>query len=394
MSAVTLASIPSPSTAVWHLGPLPVRAYALCIVVGIIVACYITEKRMRSRGAPDFAILDIAVWAVPFGIVGARIYHVITSPAPYFGRGGDPAAVVYIWNGGLGIWGAVAGGGLGAWIACRRLGIPFSFVADAIAPALPIAQGIGRFGNWFNNELYGRLTTLPWGLKIHEMDPANPGHALVGPDDKPLLLQGLYHPTFLYEAIWDIGTAVLVFALDRRYKFGKGRAFALYVMVYTVGRGWVEYLRIDPATHFLGLRINDWTSIVVFLGALAYFLIAKAPASRLVDDGADGLRIATGPDDQGGALAGSAAVAEGDAQTAEGEQTVGAVGADGNDADDGADSGIGDPDSDDPDGPERPLSEADGGDDTAVKGPTVKGPVDKDPVDKDLVGKNTTVGKK
>src|SRR5215475_2986956 len=277
LSRVNYASIPSPSTSVWHLGILPIRAYALCIVIGIIVACYVTERRMRSRGAPRYAVLDIAVWAVPAGIIGARVYHVITSPQLYFGKGGDPIAVFYIWNGGLGIWGAVAGGAVGAWIACRRVGIPLSFVADAIAPALPLAQAIGRFGNWFNNELYGKRTSLPWGLKVHaEMVD---GKAV--PIDGQVYLPGLYHPTFLYEVVWDLGTALLVFLLDRRFKFGRGRAFALYVMCYTAGRAWIEYLRIDPANHFLGLRVNDWVSLVVFLGALIYFLRVKGPQLTL-----------------------------------------------------------------------------------------------------------------
>src|SRR5262249_6845307 len=140
---------------------------ALCIVVGIIVAAWITERRMRARGAPSWAILDVVVWAVPFGIVGARIYHVITSPNAYFGKDGDPVAVFYIWNGGVGVLGAVAGGARGVYFGCKRLHIPLTFVADCLAPALPVAQAIGRFGNWFNNELYGRSTSLPWGLKVH-----------------------------------------------------------------------------------------------------------------------------------------------------------------------------------------------------------------------------------
>jgi prolipoprotein diacylglyceryl transferase len=272
-AVANLASIPSPSTSVWHLGPIPLRAYALCIVLGIVVCAYITEKRMRSRGGPELAILDIVVWAVPSGIIGARIYHLITSPQPYFGKGGHPIEALYIWNGGLGIWGAIAGGAFGAWMACRRLRIPLTFVADALAPALPIAQGIGRFGNWFNNELYGRRTSLPWGLQVHRQ--MIDGSAVGG------LLPGLYHPTFLYEAIWDFLTAVLVFLLDRKYKFGKGRAFALYVMAYTVGRAWIEYLRIDEANHFLGLRLNDWTALVVFIAALVYFVKVRGPQEIL-----------------------------------------------------------------------------------------------------------------
>ncbi len=294
-----LASIPSPTTAVWHLGWLPIRAYAVCIIIGILAASYITERRMRSRGAPENIILDIAVWAVPFGIVGARIYHVITSNELYFGPGRDWVKMFYIWEGGLGIWGAVIGGAIGAWLACRSLKIPLSFVADALAPGLPLAQGIGRLGNWFNNELYGRATTLPWGLKVHQMSESDPGHAVIGPDGNAITLPGMYHPTFLYELIWDVGTALLVYLADRKYRFGKGRAFALYVMVYTVGRFWVEYLRIDEANHILGLRLNDWTSIIVFLGALIYFVKVKGPFSRLVPAAGGGFRIAADDADEG-----------------------------------------------------------------------------------------------
>ena len=296
---MTLASIPSPSTAVWHLGPLPIRAYALCIVAGIIAAAYIAERRMRDRGAPQYAILDVAVWAVPFGIIGARIYNVITSYQVYFGKGGTGAlSTLYIWQGGLGIWGAVAGGAFGAWIGCRKLRIPLTFVADCLAPGLAVAQGVGRFGNWFNNELYGKATTLPWGLKVHQMDPSNQGHALVGPDGHALLLPGLYQPTFLYEVIWDFGTALVVFLADRKFKFGKGRAFALYVMVYTVGRAWIEYLRIDDANHILGLRLNDWTAIIVFIGALIYFLRVKGPREYLVPEADGGYRVVTAEEAQ------------------------------------------------------------------------------------------------
>jgi prolipoprotein diacylglyceryl transferase len=295
-----LASIPSPTTAVWHIGWLPIRAYALCIIAGILVACYITDRRMRARGGPENAILDIAVWAVPCGIVGARIYHILTSPELYFGKDGHPINMLKIWEGGLGIWGAVIGGALGAWIACRQLRIPLGFVADALAVGLPVAQAVGRLGNWFNNELYGRMTTLPWGLQVHQMDPNDQGRAAIGPDGKPELLTGLYHPTFLYELIWDLGAALLVYLLDRKHKFGKGRAFALYVMVYTVGRAWIEYLRIDEANHVLGLRLNDWTCLIVFVGALIYFVINRgAPASRLVPDGMGGLRIAQSATDEG-----------------------------------------------------------------------------------------------
>ena len=259
--------IPSPSQGVWHLGPFPIRGYALCIILGVVVAIWLGERRWAARGGLRGQVSDIAIWAVPFGLVGGRLYHVITDPAAYFGTGGDPLAVFYVWQGGLGIWGAVALGGIGAWIGCRRHGVRLPPMADALAPGIVIAQAIGRWGNWFNQELFGKPSTLPWALEIdpqHRQDLA-PQYRSVE----------TFHPTFLYECLWDLGTAGLVIWLDRRFRLGHGRAFALYVMVYTVGRGWIEYLRIDPveANDVFGLRLNVWTSIIVFLLATAYFVV-------------------------------------------------------------------------------------------------------------------------
>ncbi|MFI9640055.1 prolipoprotein diacylglyceryl transferase [Micromonospora sp. NPDC051925] len=295
VSMTPLAALPSPTTAVWQLGPVPIRAYALCIVAGIVIACLVTDRRLRQRGVAPGAVLDIAVWAVPTGIIGARIYHVITSPEKYFGTGGDPWKAFAIWEGGLGIWGAVAGGAVGAWIAARQFGIPLSVVADALAPGLPLAQAVGRFGNWFNNELYGGQTSLPWGLRIHRMDPDNPGHALRDDANQPILEPGLYHPTFAYEALWNLGVAGLVFALDRRFKLGRGRAFALYVMGYTAGRFWIELMRSDEANHILGVRLNVWTAALVFVGALIYFLRVRGPREYLIPIDAPALAPATAP---------------------------------------------------------------------------------------------------
>ncbi|MBU2665741.1 prolipoprotein diacylglyceryl transferase [Actinoplanes bogorensis] len=282
---MNLAAIPSPTTSVWHVLGLPVRAYAICIVLGIVASCLIMEYRMRSRGVARWASLDIAVWAVPFGIVGARLYHLATSPQDYFGAGGDPIRAFYIWEGGLGIWGAVLGGALGAYLGCRQLGLPLGLVADSLAVGLPVGQAVGRLGNWFNNELYGKETTLPWGLEVHDMDRSNPGHATVI-DGQPVTLPDLYHPTFLYEFIWNLGVAGLVYLLDRKFKFGRGRAFALYVMAYTVGRFWIEMLRVDEANHLFGIRLNVFTSIIVFLGALIYFLVMRGPRAYVVPDDA------------------------------------------------------------------------------------------------------------
>ncbi|GAA0425423.1 prolipoprotein diacylglyceryl transferase [Actinoplanes capillaceus] len=278
---MNIAAIPSPTESVWHLLGFPIRAYALCIIAGMVVATLLMEQRLRHRGVAPWTSLDMVVWAVPFGIIGARIYHLITSPQEYFGAGGDPVRALYIWEGGLGIWGAVAGGAVGAWIASRQIGLPLSVFADALAPALPVAQAIGRFGNWFNNELYGKVTTLPWGLEVHEMDSANPGHATVI-DGEAVTKPDLYHPTFAYEVIWNLGVAALVWLLDRKFKFGRGRAFALYVMAYTAGRLWIEMLRVDEANTFFGIRLNVFVSIVVFAGALIYFLVVKGPREYVV----------------------------------------------------------------------------------------------------------------
>ena len=253
-----LAAIPSPTTSVWHLGVVPVRAYALCILAGIVVAALVMEARLRARGVEAGASLDIASWAVPFGILGARVYHLITSPQGYFGADGDPLRALAVWEGGLSIWGGLAGGALGAWLAARRRNLSLGVVADALAPGLGVAQAIGRIGNWFNNEVYGRLTTVPWGLEVHDMRTGR-------------LLPGLHHPTFAYEALWALGVALLVWRADRRFAFRRGRAFALYVMGYTAGRVWIETLRVDEATTLLGVRVNVYTAILVFLGAALYF---------------------------------------------------------------------------------------------------------------------------
>ena len=257
--------IPSPSQGVWHVGPFPIRGYALCIIAGVVVAIWMGERRWPQRGGRRGQVSDIAIWAVPFGLVGGRLYHVITDPAQYFGHGGNPVAALYVWQGGLGIWGAIALGGVGAWIGARRYGIKLPPLADALAPGIVIAQAIGRWGNWFNQELFGKPTTLPWGLKIPDVTKRPPGYTQFA----------TFHPTFLYECIWDLGTAGLVIWADRRFRLGHGRAFALYVMAYTAGRGWIETLRIDSveANNVFGLRLNVWTSIVLFLGATAYFVV-------------------------------------------------------------------------------------------------------------------------
>ncbi|MFG3440368.1 prolipoprotein diacylglyceryl transferase [Nonomuraea sp. NPDC047897] len=283
-----LASIPSPSEGVWYLGFIPIRAYALCIVLGVVVAVWLSERRWRARGGQSGTIIDIAVPAVIFGLIGGRLYHVITDWQTYFGDRAikEPYQALFIWEGGLGIWGAVALGGVGVWIACRRRGLSLSAVADTVAPGIAFAQAIGRWGNWFNQELYGGPTTLPWGLEIDIRHGGEPGV--------------LYHPTFLYESIWNVALGFTLLLVGKRFSLRHGRLFALYVAGYTLGRFWIEGLRIDPvggvdhAVTFLGLRINQWTSIVVFAGALVYLWATRdkdtaeivVPASARGDGGA------------------------------------------------------------------------------------------------------------
>jgi phosphatidylglycerol---prolipoprotein diacylglyceryl transferase len=262
---MNLAYIPSPGQGVWHIGFFPIRGYALCIIAGVIVAVLFGDRRWVQRGGEPGAVGDIAIWAVPFGLVGGRLYHVLTDPELYFGTGRHPVDALYIWRGGLGIWGAIALGAVGAYIGCRRRGIRFSAMADALAPGVALAQAVGRWGNWFNQELYGKPTTLPWGLKI------DPAHRTSLPDKYQQY--STFHPTYLYESIWDIGVALVVLWADRRFKLGYGRVLALYVMCYTAGRGWIEYLRIDTANHIFGVRLNVWTSIILFIAATAYFVL-------------------------------------------------------------------------------------------------------------------------
>lgn len=278
------AAIPSPPQGVWELGPVPVRAYALCIIAGIVVAIWWGERRFVQRGGERGMVTDVAVFAVPFGIVGGRLYHVVTDYWRYFGPDRNPWDALKIWDGGLGIWGAIALGAVGAWIGCRRRGIGLAVFADAVAPGIVLAQAIGRVGNYFNQEIYGRATSLPWGLEIyHRVDPATGRDDPMGGvavSDTPI---AVVHPTFLYELLWAAAVAFVVVWADRRFRLAHGRAFALYVAGYTLGRFWIELLRTDAATQVLGLRINTIVSATVFLGAVAYLIVAKRKGPRTDD---------------------------------------------------------------------------------------------------------------
>jgi prolipoprotein diacylglyceryl transferase len=286
MTTTVIAYFPSPPRGVWylgpipiwhwHLGPVPIRAYALFIIVGIVAALLIGDRRWEARGGERGVIYDIALWAVPFGLIGGRLYHLATDWRTYFGEGGaGPAAALRIWDGGLGIWGAVALGGVGAWIACRRRGIPLPAFGDAIAPGIVLAQAIGRLGNYFNQELFGRETTMPWGLEIfYRRDPAGfvDVHSLDGVSTGQLAM--VVQPTFLYEMLWNLLVFAALIYLDRRFTIGHGRLFALYVAGYCVGRFCIELLRDDAATHIAGIRINSFTSTFVFIGAVVYLMLA------------------------------------------------------------------------------------------------------------------------
>jgi prolipoprotein diacylglyceryl transferase len=267
-----VAFIPSPAQGVWHLGFVPIRAYALMIIIGIVVAVWIGERRWAEKGGQPGVVIDVAVWAVPFGLVGGRLYHVVTDAQRYFGEGRDPVDALKIWEGGLGIWGAVLLGAVGAVIGCRRHGVSVAALGDAVAPGIVIAQAIGRWGNYWNQELYGRPLDTFWALKIDQTHRPRLEDGSLDPRYADI---ATYHPTFLYEALWCVGVAVLVIWAERRYKLTHGRAFALYLAAYTVGRFWIEWLRIDDAHHFLGLRLNDWTALLVFIGAVAYLYWAR-----------------------------------------------------------------------------------------------------------------------
>jgi prolipoprotein diacylglyceryl transferase len=263
-----LSSIPTPTNSAIGIGPLTVHYYALCIIVGVAVAIWLGNKRYRTFANDSEqsigVVADVAIYAVPAGIIGGRIYHVITSPAQYFGENGKPIDALKIYEGGLGIWGAISLGALVAWFGYRKrakdLDLPsFRLFLDALAPGILIAQAIGRLGNWFNGELFGRPFSGSWALEI----PVS---------KRPIgyLQYETFHPTFLYETIWCLLVAALLIWLTPKLK--AGQSFAIYVALYCVGRFAIESLRIDDANEILGLRVNLWTALIVGLIASALAL--------------------------------------------------------------------------------------------------------------------------
>ena len=265
-AASVVASIPSPEISYFDLGPLRIHIYALCIITGIIAAVLWTNARLTKRGAEPWVVIDISLLAVPLAIIVARIYHVLTHWGFYFGEGANPLSALYIWEGGIAIYGALIGGAIGAWLGCRWTGIRFWTFADALAPGLLLAQAIGRFGNWFNQELYGLPTDVPWGLEIDYPNPAWP----IG------LPEGtLFHPTFLYEVIWNVLGVVFLVVVGRWLRLQWGRLFALYLVWYSAGRIIWESIRVDPSEIILGLRTNVWAAIFGVILGLAIFFIQK-----------------------------------------------------------------------------------------------------------------------
>lgn len=267
-----LATIPSPPQGVWMLGPIPIRAYALCILTGVIVAYFWTRRRYAAKGGNPEVTIDALLVAIPFGIIGARLYHVITDHEKYFGPGRNPMDVFKITNGGLGIWGGVIAGSLAVWILFRVKKLDLATFADAAAPTIILAQAIGRLGNWFNQELYGGPSDAPWALEIYRrVNDAGYVDPIYGHSTGEVI--ATVQPTFLYELVWNLAVVVALLVLEKRFRIDGGRLFILYVALYTFGRFFIENLRTDPATTVFGdIRINVVVSAVVFVAAMALFI--------------------------------------------------------------------------------------------------------------------------
>lgn len=254
-----LLSIPSPSINGWQVGPVFLHIYALCLITGMIAAWLIGARRWRARGGKPDDFENAVIWAIPIGIIGARFYHVMTHLGDYFGPGINPWSAFFIWEGGIAIYGAVGFGALGAWLVCRRLGVRFSSLADSLAPGIAVGQALGRFGNWFNQELYGQPTDLPWGLEI------DPAHRVKGFEQ-----YATFHPTFAYESLWNLLVAGILLWADRKYTLGRGKVFALYLALYGFGRFFTEGIRLDYSYDTFGpIRFNQFVAGLICLAGVA-----------------------------------------------------------------------------------------------------------------------------
>ena len=258
MARGMLASIPSPSNGTIDVGPLPVHAYGLLLAIGVLVAAKIAQVRWVRRGYDQRAFDDLVIWVVIGGVVGARVYHLFTG---YDWDAGGLSGTLKIWEGGLSIWGVLGGGALAVVVVARVKHLETLVLLDCMAPALLAAQAIGRWGNWFNQELFGRPTDLPWGLEI---DPVN--------RPTEYLADSTFHPTFLYESLYCLLLIGVLLWAERRFRFRKGQAVALYLAMYTFGRFFFENLRIDPSEKLFGLRFNAWVSALICIGTAAWFV--------------------------------------------------------------------------------------------------------------------------
>jgi len=270
---------------------IPIHTYALCILLGIILATIMVNQRLKARGAESGVVLDVIIWAVPLGLLGARLYHVFTHPGDFFYEGANiwnpfqPGAIWNIWEGGNALFGSLIGGAVGAWIGCKLAGLRFWTFADALAPAILLAQALGRLGNYFNHELFGQPTDLPWGLEISADNPAFPTGLAEGT---------LFHPTFLYEMIWNVVGIVFLLTMERQYRLVKktvlglrlpvpvgdtvarlqwGKVWALYMIWYGIGRAWFETIRVDPSEIILGVRTNVWGAFAAILVGIILFIV-------------------------------------------------------------------------------------------------------------------------
>lgn len=265
-----LVSIPSPGSNAIELGPLNLRMYGLMIALGVVAAVWLSRRRWAERGGDPEDMTTIALWAVPAGLIGARLYHVITDWKRYFPD--RPVEALYIWQGGLGIPGGIALGVAVGLLMGRRMGIRLPVGLDAVAPALPLAQAIGRIGNWWNQELFGGPTDLPWALEVSDATALAAGYPA----------GTTFHPTFLYESLWNLGVFALLMWIDRKRVLRPGNVFVLYVGCYLLGRLWVEAVRIDPASLILGIRVNIWMSVVGIAATVA--VLAVRGLRRRPDD--------------------------------------------------------------------------------------------------------------
>lgn len=260
-SMTSFAGIPSPSVGVWWLGPIPLRAYGIIIVTGMVLGVFLARKRYIARGGDGDLLFDMAMWVLPMGIIGARLYHVFANAHYYFASTERILEIPRIWEGGLAIWGGIIAGVMTAYVFVRRHQLRLAPIADSIAPTILLAQAMGRWGNYFNQELFGSPTTLPWGLQIDDV------HLPAGYESGTL-----FHPTFLYESLWNFAAFGIIVLLDRRFTFKGGQVMCMYFFAYGPIRIVMETLRLDPAYEFLGIRQNAWASILALVVAVVAFI--------------------------------------------------------------------------------------------------------------------------